>query len=158
MDQALGSSFDGHLLKARERGGHTGPADVVEVVELGMDVCFLLDVSGSMAGAEAREMVAQLNWLLFESGMLGDKDTVQILVLNQLNTGLHRDHHRDQRMQCMHPSQRMLQEKKAFRARREQEKRARAAEHSRSVKPFQQGRSCLPRTAAHRLHAPAQRR
>jgi Mg-chelatase subunit ChlD len=51
-------------------------------VEVPADICFLLDVSGSMAGAPAAAMDAQLKWLLFDSELIHGNDYVQISTFN----------------------------------------------------------------------------
>jgi Mg-chelatase subunit ChlD len=51
-------------------------------VELGVDVTFLLDVSGSMAGLPAKTMASELEWFVCEAKMLQPKDTVEVLAFN----------------------------------------------------------------------------
>lgn len=49
---------------------------------MGADICFLLDVSGSMSGAPAQAMAAELEWFIFDSEMVLKEDTVEIVSFN----------------------------------------------------------------------------
>lgn len=53
-----------------------------KTVVMSADICFLLDVSGSMAGSSAKAMANELEWFLFDSQLLDPMDTVQIFSFN----------------------------------------------------------------------------
>ena len=79
VNQAMGLMSAGLSNPAMHVAMHMkGTIVETEKVDVPTDICFLLDISGSMAGAPARAMDEQLKWLLFRSELMNANDFVNI--------------------------------------------------------------------------------